>query len=255
MDTAEKMRALVLEGNATRNSVKYDEGTIDLGKVDLGYFGTIDIISIGGKKTIVQCDPRDGILKPLLVGWYDDIRWTPGESWNPDTRFLSDPNSYPAIVKKDGKWSMIGYYGQKEPETGRWRPFYEEWYDDINPRCRAMQCGDSWVTVYDAVKDGERCMLTKKGRQITIDMDVTMRQVKDWTKEDIVHKWIEADRPCSFIYGFAYKGAKAHPIGKEEALRRIKTHSFGKGFYSMDWVVFDGQVTLQFSEYSESDML
>lgn len=98
-------------------------------------------------------------------------------------------------------------------------------------------------------------MVTNKGAQIVIDVDTTLNEVKSWTKDDILHKWIEADRPCTFIYGFEYKGAKARLITKEEALEKIKTHSFGIGYYSMEWTVFDGMAVLQFSEYSESDMM
>ena len=86
-------------------------------------------------------------------------------------------------------------------------------------------------------------------------MDVTLKEVKDWTKDDILHKWIEAGRPCTLIHGFRYKGASAHLINQDEALKRIKTHSFGVGYYSMEWTVFNGMAVLQFAEYSESDML
>lgn len=109
---------------------------------------------------------------------------------------------------------------------------------------------------YDGtVRNGKNITVTDKGRKIMIDVDITLKEVKSWTKEDILHKWIEANRPCTFIYGFAYKGAKARLITKEEALEKIKTHSFGIGYYSMEWTVFDGMAVLQFSEYSESDLM
>ena len=80
------------------------------------------------------------------------------------------------------------------------------------------------------------------------------RLLPDWSKEKILHEWVEAGRPCTLIHGFAYKGAKPHLIGNEEALKRIKTHSFGVGYYSMEWTVFEGMAVLQFAEYSEGDM-
>ena len=127
--------------------------------------------------------------------------------------------------------------------------------DSISTKYRRQKFGDTWVTVYDVEKDGKKMMLTNKGMEICIDVDVTLKEVKDWTKDDILHNWIEVGRPCTLIHGFRYKGASAHLINQSEALKRIKTHSFGVGYYSMEWTVFNGMAVLQFAEYSESDML
>ena len=259
MDNTElkNLRKKILTGTMKRWYFKVDEGSDNFLKENLGYFGEIGIISIGGMKTIVECDPRDAIVKPMLAGWYDDVSWTGQsyEKWSRDTRFVSDPNNIPAIIKKNGKFAMVGYYGQKDPETGLRVPYYNKWYDSISTKYRRQKFGDTWVTVYDVEKDGKKMMLTNKGMEICIDVDVTLKEVKDWTKEDILHKWIEAGRPCTLIHGFRYKGASAHLINQSEALKRIKTHSFGVGYYSMEWTVFNGMAVLQFAEYSESDML
>jgi hypothetical protein len=252
-----KLREKILEGEVLRWDVEAEDGGFDFKNEHLGYFGAIDIMSVGGKKTIIECDPRDAILRPMLAEWYDDVMWITGGKWSPDTRFVSDPNRIPAIVRKDGKFAMVGYYGQTVRRGNRYLrlPYYDRWYDAIGTVERRMKFGDTWVSVFDAVKDGKSVMLTNKGVEISIDVNLTLERVKDWSKDDILHQWIEADRPCTLIYGFAYKGAKPHLIKKEEALKRIKTHSFGIGYYSMEWTVFDGMAVLQFSEYSESDMM
>ena len=260
-EQAEIARRRILNERVLRYEVEVDKGTCDIAHEDLGYFGTIQIISIGGKKTVVKCDPRDVVLEPMLEDWYDDVVWAYGciGKWDPDTRFVSIPNPYPVLVEKDGKWAMIGYYGVKhDPENNPRRlrsPYYGKWYDHIYSRPRRQELFGTWTTVFDAIKDGNQIMLTRNGVEVVIDPTVTIDEVKGWTKDDIVKKWIEVDRPCTMIYGFSYKGASPYPISKEEALRRIKAHSFGKGYYSMEWTVFNGRPTLQFSEYSASDML
>lgn len=256
-----KLRERILEGKVSRWGwdIRGVDGCETITDVELGYFGEIAIIRIGRKKTIVECDPRDGKIVPMLAEWYDDISWTgqPYEKWKRDTRFEGDPNRMPAIVKKNGKFAVVGYYGQTVKVGDRYLrvPYNDMWYESISTRYRSIQFGDTWVIVFDAVRNGEKTMVTNKGIQITIDVDITLKKVKSWTKDDIIHKWIEVNRPCTFIYGFAYKGAKARLITKEEALEKIKKHSFGVGYYSMEWTVFDGMAVLQFSEYSESDML
>jgi len=260
-EQAEITRRRILNERVLRFEVEVDKGTYDIAREHLGYFGVIQIISIGGKKTVVKCDPRDAVVVPMLEDWYDDVVWAHGciGKWDPDTRFMTSPNPYPVLVEKDGKWAMIGYYGVKhDPENnprGTRSPYYGKWYDHIDERPRRQELFGTWTTVFDAIKDGKPVMLTTEGVEVVIDPKVTLDDVKDWTKDDIVKKWIEVGRPCTMIRGFSYKGAKPYPIGREEALRRIKAHSFGKGYYSMEWTVFEGKATLQFSEYSESDML
>lgn len=254
-----KLRKKILEGNVLKWDLQGVDGCETIADVDLGYFGEIAIIRVGRKKTIVECDPRDARIVPMLSEWYDDVSWTGHsyEKWNRDTRFVGDPNSMPAIVKKDGKFAMVGYYGQTLKVGNRYLrvPYKDMWYESISTKPRRIKYCDTWFTVFDAVRNGEKTMVTNKGCQIATDLNITLEEVKGWTKEDILHKWIEADRPCTFIYGFAYKGAKARLITKEEALKKIKTHSFGIGYHSMEWTVFNGMAVLQFSEYSESDMM
>ena len=253
----QELREKILDGKVLRWDVEAEDGCFDFKNEHLGYFGAIDIMSVGGKKTIIECDPRDAILRPMLAEWYDDVMWTGRYGcWSPDTRFVSDPNPLPAIVRKNGKFAMVGYYGNTVRRGNYYlrMPYYDRWYDSIGTVERRMKFGDTWVSVFDAVKDGKSVMLTNKGVEISIDVNLTLERVKDWSKEKILHEWVEAGRPCTLIHGFAYKGAKPHLIGNEEALKRIKTHSFGVGYYSMEWTVFEGMAVLQFAEYSEGDM-
>ena len=55
---------------------------------------------------------------------------------------------------------------------------------------------------------------------------------------------------------WSYKGAGYRIITKEEALEKIKHHSFGMGFYTMDFEISSslGDVVLVFNELSENDM-
>ena len=248
---AEELREKILKGRVSRWQIKYDEGTYDLGQASIGYFGEYAIISVGGLKTIVSCDPRDSFVVPV-IGWYDDIKWI--HRWSMDMRFEARPNGYPAIVKKDGKYALISFYGEKD-EQGLIKPCYDRWYDEISDRERSFSLdGGRFVIVLDAKRDGYSVMLTREGQELDIDVNLTLAKVKSYTKDDIIHKWIEIGNPCTFIFGFRFKGATSRPISKEEALRRIQSHSFGKGYYSMQWTVTDGRVVLEFQEYSEGDM-
>lgn len=260
------MREDILDGKVSRWDVTVDKGTTR--PVANGYFGNFTIITIGGKKTLVFCDPRDSICVPMIDGWYDDVRLT-DFGWSPDTRFVSDPNSNPLLVQRNGKWTMIGYYGPTVTRNGMRlrKPYCDEWYDCIDGREKARSINEYGDEVphlskdvssverwYDAVKDGKHVRLTRKCQVIDDRNQDTLAEVKTWDKDRIKTDWIEKDRPCYHISGFRYRGAKPGRISKEQALEMIKSHSFGKGFSSMSWGVEDGSVALVFESYSELDM-
>lgn len=67
-------------------------------------------------------------------------------------------------------------------------------------------------------------------------------------------KWVEDGNPCTFRYGWAWKGASSRPITQEEAKEKLKKHHFGTGFYTMSWEEEDGKTVLNFNELSENDM-
>lgn len=67
-------------------------------------------------------------------------------------------------------------------------------------------------------------------------------------------QWIEQGKPCCYRYGWVWKGAGARQLTKEEALKKLPSYSFGKGFYSLSFTNIDGVETLEFNELSENDM-
>ena len=263
-DEKSKMREDILEGNIKRWDIVVDPGTQHV-KCE-GYFGNFTIITVGGKKMLVFADPRESFCEPMLAEWYDEIEWT--APWNPDTRFVSNPNREPLLVKKGEKWTIVCYYGKKIIR-GRFRqrvPETDEWYDKIFKK-ENVQClredgskASSWADTktverwYDAVKDGLPVRITERGCAISDNNPELLKEVKTWDKDRIKTDWIEKGRPCYHISGFRYRGAKPGRISTEKALEMIKIHSFGMGFSSMSWAVEDGSVALVFESYSELDM-
>ena len=68
-------------------------------------------------------------------------------------------------------------------------------------------------------------------------------------------KWVESGNPCTFRYGWGWKGEKPRYLTNEEAKEKLKTHNFGIGFYTLWWEVEDGRVVLNFNELSVNDMM
>lgn len=249
MDEKVEMREAVLDGKLRRWDVKVDEGTPEVKA--RGYFGDFTIISIGGMKTLVFCDPRDSVCVPMLADWYDDVSMTE-YGWDEDTRFRSEPNWNPLLVKRDGKWTMVGYDGEKVTR-GKYRlrvPYCDNWYSWVSNMSRVV----NGVRCYEASDNGVGVLLTPKCQVVEENASDVMRRVVQWDKGRIARDWIGKDRPCYHITGLRYKGKKPHRITKEEAEDRIKYHDFGIGFDSLDWSVEDGKVALVFESYSESDM-
>lgn len=73
------------------------------------------------------------------------------------------------------------------------------------------------------------------------------------TKE-FAQKWVEQGNPCVYRHGWAYRGAGARTISKEEATKLLPKYSFGIGFYELDFIKIDGVDTLEFNELSANDM-
>ena len=66
--------------------------------------------------------------------------------------------------------------------------------------------------------------------------------------------WINADKPCVYRHGWAYRGAGARRITKEKALELYPKYSFDIGFYQLGWTTVDGVRALEFNEFSVLDM-
>lgn len=72
---------------------------------------------------------------------------------------------------------------------------------------------------------------------------------------EAARKWVADDKPCTFTYGLAYRGAGQSRISNEKAQELIKHHTWGMGFYTMFWREFEGETVLNFTEYGENDLL
>ena len=68
-------------------------------------------------------------------------------------------------------------------------------------------------------------------------------------------EWINEGKPCIYRSGWAYRGAGAKSITKEEALKLLPSYSFGIGFYSLSFHKEQGVEVLEFNELSANDML
>lgn len=76
------------------------------------------------------------------------------------------------------------------------------------------------------------------------------------TKEAAL-EWVNNGNLCIFRYGWAYRGARARVINKDEALERLKQNKqwgFGMGFYKLSWRTHEGKPCLEFNELSANDM-
>lgn len=72
--------------------------------------------------------------------------------------------------------------------------------------------------------------------------------------QEAAEQWVNAGKPCTYTYGWSFKGAGAKPISTAEAKEKLKKHSFGKGFYTLWWEEHNGKLTLNFNELSANDM-
>ena len=75
--------------------------------------------------------------------------------------------------------------------------------------------------------------------------------MKEKTKTEAL-KFINEGGECKRRYGWGWKGAPAHTISKEEALKLFPEYDFGEGYKVLYWEENDN--VLVFNEYSLSDM-
>lgn len=69
-------------------------------------------------------------------------------------------------------------------------------------------------------------------------------------------KWVDGGGLCIYRYGFAFSGARARKMTKEEALKEINKDrwDFRMGFYELVWTRFNGEECLEFNELGENDL-
>lgn len=82
----------------------------------------------------------------------------------------------------------------------------------------------------------------------------TITQIANRETKEYAKQWIKEGKPCCYRYGWGWKGAKARPITKEQALELLPYYNFSKGFYELSFIKLDGVETLEFNELSENDM-
>lgn len=241
---------------------KVDERTIELygkkrweikGVKQLnGYFGSYSLIEYKGKKCIVFCDDRDAIVR-FVTDWYDEIIYK--NDWSGDLRWNNDK---PIIVYDENKG-----YALNEPHTNNLiTPFIDEitygWKYNKDLRTYIVSGLMCYVDKKKIVS--RKVYITEKGNILDAEIvDNTnfaeeLQKVKNLTIEEIKTKWILNDKPCAYIKGLEFKGAKYGLITKEKALDLIKTHTNFKGmFESVEWTMRDGKIVLLFRDYCESD--
>lgn len=164
-------------------------------------------------------------------------------------------NPIPTILKvkseKGYNFIHLQSYGMKDCLI------IDKWFDCVTPweKGERYDIKNCRVTI-----GGKTFRLTSGGgltdttKNLNVELNVAKEVFK--TKEKIISDWIKKDRPCGFRYGWSYKGAGYRIITKEEALEKIKNHSFGMGFYTMQFEISSslGDVVLVFNELSENDM-
>lgn len=80
------------------------------------------------------------------------------------------------------------------------------------------------------------------------------RKINKPTTMQAAQEWVEAGNPCTFRYGWSYKGASSRHLTTEQAKEKLKVHTFGIGFYTLWWEEENGQTVLNFNELSANDM-
>ena len=67
-------------------------------------------------------------------------------------------------------------------------------------------------------------------------------------------EWVNEGKPCIYRSGWAYRGARAKSITKEEALKLLPSYNFGIGFYSLSFHKEQGIEVLEFNKLSANDL-
>lgn len=217
---------------------------------DNGYFGAYTRITYKRKQAIVLVDDRDAVVE-VITGWYDMIMYGRDFGyyaiWSGDYRWNTDK---PIIVCDNGKYNL------NAPHTDKL--LMNEWVKELRPVWRNSKLfGDYLVGIND--KDKE-IYVTPKGsiKLAEIHNEKSCKEQLKWAKslpvDKIQEQWIDKGLPCAYMRGLEYKGSRPGLVTIEEATDLFRTHHrFDGSFYSAEWRVFDGEVTLLFRDYADSD--
>lgn len=216
-------------------------------RMDNGYFGSYSLIDYKGKQCIVYCDDRNAkvVVKTNL---YDKVYLTECGGWSGDYRWNSDK---PIVVYNKRKG-----YNMLQPHCGLL--MIDTWLKSIETHWLSCKAFGYYLNGVD--KKGNQVFITPQGsirlaeEATAQNLDKTLQECKNMPIDQISKLWIEKGMPCAFIRGLEYKGARASKVSKERAIELFKTHhGFGNYFQSAEWRILDGQVTLLFREYADSD--
>lgn len=80
-----------------------------------------------------------------------------------------------------------------------------------------------------------------------------LERCEEMDKEETL-KWIKKGGLCVYRSGLSFRGAKAHPISTENALKKFPQYSFENPLYNLSWLIYNDEVALEFCELDENDM-
>ena len=80
-----------------------------------------------------------------------------------------------------------------------------------------------------------------------------LERCEEMDKEETL-KWIKKGGLCVYRSGLSFRGAKAHPISTEDALKKFAQYSFENPLYNLSWLIYNDEVALEFCELDENDM-
>ena len=199
-------------------------------------------VEIDGKKNRLMYNSvgSNSYYKVLYKEWYDDII-KPGEN-------------LPTIVKKNGKYNIIGYPSDMRKYNSFAEPKLNKWLDKIEHR--AFRFGNEYVLVGKI--HGKTLYIFKDGSTIyqddTVSNSSLMKEVETWNKDKIQKDWIDAGKPVVRQRGFAYKGGGWSFIHKDEATKLLSVSTRSISYNTYEWEIKHGKVCLVFNVYSENDL-
>ena len=203
-----------------------------------GYFGVYSKINYKGKETIVFVKSGECYVE-VVCPFFDKIFYN--NDWSGDYRWNGDK----PIVVYDKK---LGY---NMLEKHSHRLLCNEWLRELSHDWK----GSGKNKYLDGLTSDGRNVIVSEDGNITEKMDCekVMNEVKRYGKEDIL-KWIENGKPCGYIRGLEYKGARMGYVSIDKAKKLFETHNVFVGrFNSAEWQKINCQVVLVFRDYADSD--
>lgn len=213
---------------------------------DNGYFGRYTVIKLNGKENIVFCNDSNAECIIASDEWFDEIAEC---SWSGDYRWNNDK---PAIVRKGKKYALLSTNKGPIYKDSKKMKIISEWFESSNPKWIYKDSAQGYCV--NCIVNGKNSIITENGNFINENPSEILKAVKDYSKEEIISKWINKGKPCAYQSGCSYKGSIPCTINKEKAIELLPKYNFGMGFYELAWRIVDGVASLVFNEYSVFDM-